>query len=413
MKPPLSLISLFLLNASLAATADWPAWRGPNANGIAEAGQDAPVTWSETENVVWKSPVPGRGHSSPVVVGERIFLTTANETERTQSVIGLDRRTGRRLWQTEVNRGGFPERIHRKNSHATPTPACDGDRVFVSFFNHGGIQLAALDLDGDVVWSKRCGPFKPKYPYGYAPSPLLHGNAVIVASEFEDGGFLAAFDREDGREIWRAPRTATTNYSSPIVAEISGKEQLLLSGAEKISSFDPNTGELFWAADAGPKVTAGTVVWTDDLVFASGGFPEKETAAVRADGSGEVVWRKNVKCYEQSMVVHEGCVYAVDDGGIAYCWKADDGTEMWVKRLGGPISASPVLADGRIHASTERGATFVFEAKPGNFESVAENQLGDEAFATPTICGGRIYLRVAHFDGEERRELLYCLGRKS
>jgi hypothetical protein len=409
-------LTLIILSLGAAASADersdWRQWRGPTGNGVAAAGQTPPTEWSDTKNVVWKTPVPGRGHSSPTVVGGKIILTTADEETKTQSVVCFDRATGKQMWGTEINRGGFPKRIHPKNTHATPTAASNGKQVFVTFDCHASVLLAAVDLDGKILWKKTAGAFEPRrYPYGYAPSPTLYRNLVIVSAESDAAGFLAAFDQKDGREVWRAKRMAQISYTSPIVANVAGREQLLMSGAKTIAAYDPATGKELWSTEGLCTVTCGTVVWDDQRVFVSGGYPQRGTIAIHADGSGKVAWKNTVKCYEQSLLVHNGYVYAVDDGGTAYCWKADTGEQQWRTRLGGNYSASPILAGGNIYVSNERGATFVFQPDPTKFQLVARNQLGESAFATPTFCGNRIYARVAT-RGRDRREWLYCIGGK-
>lgn len=410
------LAVLVIIGASQAGLAgeldEWRKWRGPNGNGIVAGNQAPPVEWSETTSVVWKVPVPGRGHSSPTVVGDRVFLTSADETSQTQAVIGFDRQSGRQLWLTPVNQGGFPGSIHNKNTHASPTAVSDGERLFACFLNHDVVQLVALSLDGRVVWNKAAGPYRPKqYRYGYAPSPVLYRDTVIVASEFDGGSFLAAFRTADGTEVWRTPRPNKISYSSPVVGRVAGRDQLLISGCELVSSYDPATGRRMWATPGTASATCGTMIWEGDLVFASGGYPKKETICVKADGSGTVLWRNQEKCYEQSMLVHDGYVYAVNDGGIALCWKADTGRQMWRSRLpGGPVSASPILANGNIYISNERGTTYVFKATPTGFTPVARNQLGDEAFASPAVADSRLYLRVASSGSAGRQEFLYCIG---
>ena len=199
------------------------------------------------------------------------------------------------------------------------------------------------------------------------------------------------------------------SFSSPIITTIAGKDQLLISGCETVSSFNPSNGQEIWSVAATAMATCGTVVWDGGMVFASGGYPKAETVGVRAD-TGQVVWRNGQKCYEQSMVADNGYLYAVTDRGIAYCWDARSGEEKWRGRLSGPISSSPVLAGGNIYLSNEAGQTSVFKATPDAFELVGQIQLGTEAFATPTICGGRIYFRVADSSGGERQEFLYCIG---
>ena len=411
-----SLAVTFSSGEEINPQSDWPWWRGPARSNHAAAGSDPVVTFSQTENVVWKVPVSGRGHASPTIVGNRIFLATADADAEIQSVLAFDRSTGEPLWSSSVNEGNFPEKIHRKNTHASSTVACDGERVVAVFNNRDALHVVALSVtDGELLWEKRLGPYAPKrYEFGFAASPLVYGNTVIVLGDTEFGGFLTALDRRTGKQVWSVERPKQMNYSSPILATVGGVAQVLISGCSRLSAYDPKTGKALWVSmGASSDVTCGTVVWGDDLVFASGGFPEKLTAAVRS-GTGEIVWQNKKKSYEQSMLVHDKHLYTVNDNGIAFCWNAKDGEERWSERLKGPVSASPVLAGGRLYAANEAGTFFVYRADPEKFELLAKNQLGDEAFATPTILGTRIYARVTHLDDEgERQEMLYCLGKKS
>jgi len=395
-----------------AAAGDWPWWRGPNGNGVAEAGQRAPVQWSETKNVIWKTAIPGRGHASPTVIGDRIYLATADDTVQVQSVICCDRKTGTRLWKCNVNRGGFPKKIHRKNTHASSTIACDGQHLFVAFHHHDSIEVSALDFRGRPIWKRVAGPFLPKkYANGYAASPLLFGRCVIIAADYDGGGggFLASLNAETGDVAWKTPRPPLSNFASPVIAHVSGREQLLISGCNLVASYNPVTGKPLWQTKATTMQTCGTVVWDTDLLYASGGFPEPGIVCLRADGSGEVVWRNNQKLFEQSMLVHDGYVYAVNDNGIAFCWDGKTGDKLWSGRLRGPISASPILSNGNIYVLNELGTGWVYRATPHRFELVAENQLGTEVLATPTICGSQIFLRIADTAGDERQESLYCI----
>ncbi len=392
------------LPAPVAADGDWPWWRGPNFNGVA-ADQTAPVSWSETENVLWKSPAPGRGHSSPTVVGDRIYLATADEQQQTQSVLAFDRNSGDQLWERQVSQGGFPSAMHHNSTHANGTVACDGERLFIAFLHHDAVWGYALSLDGEPLWELQLGTFNSKF--GYAPSPILHGSHVIFAGDNQGGGWIAAVHRESGDMVWRKPRPAVSTYSSPVVANVGGRNQLLISGCHEVSSFDPATGDELWSCPGTTEATCGTMVWDGDLVFASGGYPGSQTICVDAS-TGQEVWSNGQKCYEQSLLSHDGHVYAVTNQG-AYCWEASTGAEKWRGRLEGKFSASPVLAGGHIYASNEGGTCYVIKADPSGFEQVAQNQLGQESFATPTICGGRIYLRVAEHAGG-RQEFLYCIG---
>jgi outer membrane protein assembly factor BamB len=401
-----------LLPTSLLAANDWPVWRGPTGNGLAAPGETPPVKWSETEQIIWKAPLPGRGHASPIVVNDRVLIATADEGQQIQSVVCLSRATGKVLWKTDVNRGGFAPRIHQKNTHASPTLASNGTQVFAAFPHHESIQLTALDLEGRQQWQVKAGGFLPKaYQFGYGPSPILYQNTVIVAAEYEKNGYLAAFDQQTGKEVWRLDRPEKINFSTPVVTHIAGRDQLLLSGNSKVASFDPRNGREFWSVPAPWIVSCGTMVWDGDLVFASGGFPTKGTIAVKADGSKKTAWSNRVKCYEQSMLAFDGYLYAVDDNGIAYCWDAQTGKEQWKHRLGGKVSSSLVMANGNLYLTNERGTTFVFRANPQTFELLAENQLGDEGFATPAICGNQIFHRAASRATGKRQGFLYCIGK--
>jgi len=347
-----------------------------------------------------------------VVIGQQIILTTADEARQSQMVMAFDLATGKENWRTEVLQGQLPERIHAKNTHASPTVASDGRQVFALFLNGENIVLACLDLKGAKLWQIKTGEFHSRYPYGFAASPTIYGELVIVSSEFENqgGGYLAAFRKSDGSEVWRVPRTAGTSYSSPIVARVAGRDQLLISGQAKVSSYDPATGKVIWQAAGSSPATCGTMVWSEDTVFASGGYPNKETIAVLADGSGKILWRNDVKAYEQSMLFHDGHLYALDDGGIAYCWNGRTGEEKWKVRLGGPVSASPVLADGKIFAMNEQGITFVFKADPSAYREVARNHLGESGFATPAFVDDSILIRAAWHRPGGREEWLFRIS---
>lgn len=397
---------------NLSAERDWPWWRGTSRSGVAKT-PEPPVIFSDRGGYLWKAPVPGRGHSSPVVVKDRVFLTTADESRQTQSVLAFNRTNGELLWQEQVSQGGFPTGIHPKNTHATPTIATDGERLFASFFHHQAIHVTALDMNGRRIWHKTVGPFNPKrYEYGYAPSPLIYQDTVIILAEYDGDSFLVALARKDGGQVWRTPRPANISYSSPVVAHVAGKDQLFLSGADKVWSFDPASGKPLWSAKGTTTATCGTVVWDDDLVFASGGYPGAETVAIRADGSGKVVWKNRQRLYEQSLLAYDGYVYAFTGQGIAYCWRAADGHEMWRQRLRGPVSASPVLAGDNIYWANELGTLFVFKANPERFELVAENQVGTDSFPSPAICGEQIFLRVGDSSRGKRQEFLYCFGQR-
>lgn len=390
---------------------DWPCWRGPSLDGKATADQKPPTSFSERKNVLWRVEVPGRGHSSPVIVGDSIFLATADDQRQIQGAIAFDRKTGRQRWITPIHRGRLPAEIHPKNTHASGTIACNGDAIFTVFFNDSEIKVSAVSVAGKPLWSTSAGRYNPeRYKFGYGASPLLYNENVIVAGESDNGSFIAAFSQQDGSEVWRINRRSDISFSSPIVGHVAGKDQLLISGLFEVSSFDPKTGKKFWAVPGTTQATCGTMVWDGDIVFASGGYPEAQTIAVKADGSGEVLWKNNQKCYEQSMLAHNGYVYAFTDAGIGVCWRANDGQEMWKTRLGGKVSSSPILAGGNIYAANEAGQIFVFKASPDSYQEVTRTSLGKEIFATPTFVDNKIFYRVAAPKGQQRQEYLYCIG---
>lgn len=412
MRAPLSLLaaaSLSLLTFGARAAEVWPGWRGPQGNGKVPEEQP-PLKWDTTTGVLWKTPVPGRGHSSPAVYGQRIFLTTADEASGTQSVLAFDRATGRALWSKVLFTDGLDPKAHKRNTQATSSVACDGEKVFALFMNAGAIQLCALSLEGAELWRKELGKFKSHW--GYSASPILHGKEILVAADHADGGFITAVARATGEVVWTQPRPKGPNYPPPVVARVAGKEQLLLAGLSLLNSYDPTTGQPLWSVAATTDECVGSVVVDGDLAFASGGYPKSETVAVRADGSGEIVWRNNTKVYVPSMLAHEGHLYAITDSGIAVCWNAATGQEKWKERLGGSFNASPVLAGKHLFLAREDGTTFVIQPDPEKLNVVAQNKLGSEVFATPSFAGNRIYLRVADIADGRRQEFLYCIGGK-
>lgn len=406
-----SLIPGFLF--AQAQSSDWTSWRGPATNGKAPASAVLPpLEWDETKNVIWKVPIPGRGHSCPIVLRDRIYMATADAAKGTQSVICHERATGKPVWKRDVHVGGLPPEIHNKNTHASSTIATNGKGLFIPFLNGGKTVLSALALDGRVVWQKTIAPFRPKYPFGFAASPALFKDLVIIASESEAETCLVAFKQVNGAEVWRTQREQNSSYSSPALLTIDGKPVVVMSGSQAVRAYDPATGREVWSAPGSAKHTAGTVTGEGNHVVASGGYPQNETVCVEVRGGvARPIWTNRQKVYEQSMLMHGGHVYAVNDTGIAYCWRIADGEEKWRNRLKGPISASPTLVGDRIYISNERGTTFVFRANPERFELLAENQLGDDTFPTAAFLDGKIYLRTAFRDGT-RQEFLYCLGSK-
>jgi outer membrane protein assembly factor BamB len=391
--------------------ADWPWWRGPNRNGVANPDQEPPLKWSDSENVLWKVPVPGRGHGSPIVVGDRVYLTAADEKTQVQSVLCFDRETGKQIWKTDIHKGGFTTKGNKKSTQASSTVACDGERLFVNFLNSDAVFTTALSMDGNQIWQTKLTDYTVHQGFGTSPSPYGPNVLVIADNKGAAGGVVAALNRKNGRIVWKHSRPSTPNYPSPVVLNVSGRDQLLLTGCNLVSGFDPLSGDKLWEIAGATTECVTSTVTDGNVIITSGGYPKNHVAAVLADGSGKVVWEHPTRVYVPSMVVQNGILYATSDDGIAFCWNCATGEALWKGRLGGTFTASPVLVGDLLYGTNEAGQTFIFKASPESFELVAENKLGDEAFATPVICGSRIYTRVAFLTDEGRREMLYCIGK--
>jgi len=392
-----------------ALAQDWPQWRGPNGDGSAAEGQKLPASWSAEENVVWKAAIPGRGHGSPAVCGNRVYLAACEEKSGRQTVLCFDRATGAQVWEAEVHAAGAM-RKNAKSTGASTTPACDGEQIYITFANKDAVTASALSLEGKVLWQTKIADYI--IHQGYGASPAIYKSLVLVSADSHAGGAVAALDRKTGAVVWKNDRPKFPNYSSPVVVKVDGRDQLILTGCDLVSSFDPMTGKVLWET-AGATTECVTSTVTDGThVFSSGGYPRNHLAAIRADGSNKIAWETKDRVYVPSLLLRQGHLYGVLDAGMAACWEAATGKELWKGRLGGTFSASPVLVGDRIYATNEAGETFVFQATPEKFTQLAKGKLGDEAFATPAICGGRIYTRVAVKVDGRRQEMLYCLGEK-
>lgn len=390
-------------SGSATAAADWPCWRGPNQNNRSAAATP-PVYWKADENIAWKVAVPGRGHASPCLVGDQIFIATADESAGTQFLLCYRRSDGMLLWQAPVRAGRLPHR-HPNNSHASATPACDGRLVVVVFANSDRLWVSGVSVAGELLWQKDIGGFR--HANGYGPSPAMHGGLAIVASDNQEQPLIAALRFSDGETVWQVERPHSDNSATPVVADVAGRPQLLLNGAFLTAGYDPATGAELWRVTHKTEVAANTMAFDGELVFASGNVPEKLLMAVRADGRGDVTasniaWRTHhANPYVPSPLLKDGLLFTILDAGTVVCRDARTGDELWTKRLGGTFFASPVEAAGLIYAANDTGTTYVFRAGRV-FESIAENRLDEACFATPAICGNRIYLRTTSH--------LICIG---
>jgi outer membrane protein assembly factor BamB len=342
------------------------------------------------------------------MVGDRVYLTSCDEAAGSQSVYAFDRASGRLVWTKQVHASGAMWKNSRSTG-ASSSVTCDGERLFVAFPTSDAVVITALSLVGDQIWQATLCDYL--IHQGYGASPFLYKETVLVAADHKGGGAVAALDRRTGTAVWKKARPPFPNYSSPIVFHLFGRDQLILTGCDKVISYDPATGDTLWEREGATTECVTTPVTDGKRVFTSGGYPKNHVSAVAADGSAKIDWENGEREYVPSMLVHDGHLYGVLDAGIAVCWDSATGKERWKHRLGGNFSASPVLLGDTIFASSEAGETHVFRASPGRFESLAVNKLGDESWATPTICGDRIYMRVVTGTGDLRKEKLVCIGK--
>jgi outer membrane protein assembly factor BamB len=391
---------------------DWPWWRGTNRDGIAASNQTPPTSWSAQENIRWRAAIPGRGHGSPTVLGDQVLIASADHEQQKQVVLCFDRDSGNQKWEAIVHEGGFQNKSKRKPnpkaSLASSTVATDSERLFINFLNDNAVWTTALDLEGNILWKQKVSDYIVHQ--GFGSSPAVYGDLVIVSADNKGGGAIAGLNRKTGDVQWRRSRPDKPNYASPAIMQVAGRDQLIFTGCDLVTSLDPLTGEVLWEIEGATTECVTTAVTDGTLVFTSGGYPKNHIAAVAADGSGEVVWENNTRAYVPSLLQRDGFLFAALDAGVASCFRAATGEEVWKSRLGGTFSSSPVMVGDLIYATNEEGVTHIFRANPEEFEKVADNKLGESVFATPAICGNRIYMRVAHDENGKRQEYLYCIG---
>jgi outer membrane protein assembly factor BamB len=407
MKALVFVCGLLLVCADVLAE-NWPCWRGERLDGTSTE-TSVPVHWSATSNVIWKAELPGVGHASPIVWENRIFTVTALEQNQERVLLCLDRRSGKILWQQTVLKAPL-ERIHQLNSHASSTPATDGKLVYVAFLDKDQMFVAAYDFSGKQIWAVRPGPFASMH--GFCSSPILFKDKVIVNGDHDGDSYIVALGREDGRTLWKTPRkNHTRSYCVPLLRELAGKTQMVLSGDKSVASYNPNDGELIWYMDGPTEQFVASVVYNEKagLLFMTGGFPDHHILAIKPDGQGnitksdKIVWRTNKGVSYVPSPISEGDYFlVVSDSGVAHCFEAKTGKIAWQERMGSH-HASLVSAKGLVYFLNDEGVTHV--VRPGeNYERVAQNELGEKTFASPAISQGQMFIR-----GDKH---LFCIGGK-
>lgn len=408
---PLLLALLFTFTSTPLLAEDWPCWRGPRLDG-SSLETNPPLRWSATDNIAWKTPIPGIGHSSPILHGQRVFVTTCLEKEKQRVLLCLDRANGKILWQRVVVTAPL-ERKHKLNSFASSTPATDGRHVFVAFLEQPKMQVYCYDFDGNLVWQKTAGKFNS--PHGFCSPPILYKDTLIVNGDQDGDGFLVALEKATGAERWRTPRpNKTRSYCAPLIVQAAGKVQMVLSGSKCVAGYDPGTGKQLWIIDGPTEQYCASLVYGDGLFFLTTGFPKFHNLAIRPDGSGNVtkshvVWHENdvparKASYVPSPIAHDQWFFMISDLGGFVCFEAKTGKRLWEKQLGSHHSASPVYAAGHLFLTDDDGVTYVLKAGP-KFELVSRNALEDECYASPAVSNGQIFLRTQHY--------LFCIGTRT
>jgi outer membrane protein assembly factor BamB len=436
--------ALTICNAQNSDQAHWPQWRGPHFNGVARG--DAPTTWSDTQNIKWKTSIPGRGFSTPVIWGDRIFLTTAIPTgkpapaapvsdappsaqgerrgrgpggeagpqaEHKFEVMSIDRKTGKILWQKTARIAAPHEGYHRTyGSFASNSPATDGRHVYVSFGSRG---VYAYDFNGKLIWEKDLGvQMKIRLAFGEGSAPLLYEDRLFLVFDHEGGSFIVALDKRTGKELWRQARDESSSWSTPLAIQHGGRRQIVVAATKKVRSYGPNNGNVLWeAAGLGSNVIP-VPVYQDGFVYVMSGHRDPRLMAIKLgkegdlSGSDSIAWNHTRGiAYTASPVLHENRLYVITDNGMISAFHALTG-EPFYSQVRLPSSynfkASPVAANGKLYLATEDSDVVVVRLGE-KFEVLATNTLADQVFiATPAIADGEIFLRG--------QKTLFCISEK-
>ena len=424
---------LLLAVYSVEAAEQWPQFRGADGSGVVE--NDAlPDTWSATENVAWKTEIPGRGWSSPVVWGNRVFLTTVvnmgvaeepkkglyfggdrsdpQDTVHQWKVFALDLESGAIVWERLVHEGKPETPIHIKNSYASETPVTDGERVYAYF---GNVGVFCFDLAGELLWSKKFAPREIRYDWGTAASPVLHGDRLYIINDNQNDSFLLALDKHTGEEVWRTPREENSNWATPFVWENDLRTEIVTPGTDKVRSYDLD-GNLLWSFQGMSVITIATPYAANGLLYISSGYvldkKQKPIYAIRPGASGNIslkegetssefiAWyQKDAGPYNPSTLVYKDRLYVLYDRGQVSCFNALTGEVVYEKewiRKSKAFTASPWANNGKIFCLNEYGVTYVFKAGD-TFEMLHQNALAEDdmGMATPAIAGDRLLLRTS------------------
>ncbi len=422
-------------SAGSAPSLNWPQFRGPDATGIGD-GQQPPITWDVKtgENVKWKTPIPGLGHSCPIVWGNRVFVTTAvsgnpdpkirignygdvasvdDLTEHTRHLICLDRETGEILWNRQVHKGVPKIKRHLKGSQANCTPATDGKHIVACFGSEG---LYCFDFEGEMLWSRDLSTIDSsfaldkEYEWGFAGSPVIHEGLTIVQFDLSHDSFIAGYSLADGNKVWETPRDEIPSWSSPTLWRNSLRTELVTNASQYARSYDPATGRELWRLAKKSEATIPAPVPSGDLlIICSGNRPIQPIFAIRPGGEGDISLPENASSsdviawsqlrggpYMPTPIVYGGHLYVCSNAGVLTCYEVATGVQVYRVRIGGAsYTSSPVAADGRIYFVAENGEVRVVKAGT-DFELLAENEIGDVCMTVPALSGGTLFIRSQH-----------------
>ena len=399
-------VILTTIVADLAVAENWPCFRGPTRQGISHE-TDIPIKWSTTSNIAWRTPIPGKGWSSPIIFDNYVFVTTATDAGASFRLLCLDKLTGTILWNKEVLRQK-PGHKQERNSYASPTPITDGQRVYVLAFDG---SLAAVSMEGSVAWTNR--DFEYYSEHGLGVSPILYADLLIVPFDGSSAGpnrylgwqkpwdqaVILALDKNTGKVRWEGRRgLSRIAHVAPQILSENGQDQLVSSAGDVVQGFDLKTGERIWTVPNPGEGVVPSIVIGEDLVFTTSGFGKPTIRAIQTGAKGDVtqarvVWESTDDVpMIPSMLYIKPYLFLVTEAGVAKCLKAASGKVFWRRRLGDRFSASPVWAEGRIYFLSESGKTTVIEAGP-EFKVIAENEIKEKCCASPAISQGSIFIR--------------------
>jgi outer membrane protein assembly factor BamB len=401
------VVTLVLISQTITQAENWPCWRGPNGDGTSSE-INLPTKWDSITNVMWKVPVPGVGHSSPIVWGDRLFTITAIPETQERILLCYDCKNGDLLWQATVFKAPLEDK-HNDNSYASGTPSTDGTNIYVSFLDGADVVVAAYDFTGKQIWLQRPGKFSS--PHGYSCSPAIYKDKVIINCASKSNSFVAALSQTDGHTIWKINHEKQgLSYSTPIFRDIAGRMQMILCGNQGVFSCNPDDGSFYWFINGPSEEFCASPIYSEKagLVFISSSWPQRHLLAIKPDGKGDVsdshiAWRStNGAIYVPSPVCTGDYLLTTMTNGQVYCFEAATGKILWKENLGQQYP-SAVLANGLVYMPNDEGVITVIKPGPA-FESVTKNNIGETMFASPAISDGKIYLRGAKH--------LFCIGSK-